>query len=544
MIDADASCGNTFKTSTLLREYGNCRTLVNNEAIFKTNLRGVGDNRRTFSTSPITATSLTVKDDIVGLSNREARNLMTAVYSEEESSMNVNDGFYGKPPVGSLVFAWRANADGPIKELIEEISSKTQNDKVFVFLAASLFGGTGASGLPAIATAIFNHAANKENLYMTASLMLPYFKYEGEPQEKIDYTNFAVNSQNAISYYQKQMEKGLFNQVYMIGDPGKQDANGKSSGGLVRGAYSTQGGTQLNMPHIFELFAAAQAKKFFDMDETSIPNRNKTKWYADPYHLKGNSLNELVWEDYSDGAVLQQTIEDFMLFNYYFSMFIVPYIFDFVGNIGNYFELRPIGEEESFETPDWMHDGGNLAYHEMVSQGLMGLLGRKRKFTGWREDNIARASFETLYEYLTKSASWYFDLIHEYNEDSKNCDTCTSLDCSSNFSGTLRQCIQARVIFPGLFGSSGAWMIARRANFTKWLMKLADGKAATFQVESMIFIDEISSNALLNAVDDPRFGHPEGFNSPRMNLGGHHTSDGIFTALAGSIYEIVAGLRR
>jgi len=534
MIDADANCGNTFQTATLLKDYQNCRERLRpfdeDDKLFRTALKGVGTgDNETFVATPIDETTLTVEDNIVTLASREAYNFMSAAYSKEEYTMNVTDGFYGRPTVGSLVFAWRINESSTINKVINEIGNKTLSDNVYVFLAGSLFGGTGASGLPTIAKAIVGHAANRDNLHLSACLMLPYFKYDGPAQSEIDHRNFAANAQNAINYYKNQMEKDVFNQVYMVGDPEKP----------IRGAYATKGGEQRNMPHILEMFAAAQAGRFFSTPPASLPSYTATKWYADPYYLQGEELKDLVWRDYSDGVNLQGTIEQFILFNYYFSMHIVPHIFNFIGGAGNFFETRRIegfDSDEADDMPSWIYGrNGDFGLYRWARRPAAELFRRVRRLDAWQPD-ISTESFAVLFEYLTKSAKWYLDIISEYNSEHKTCQNCPEALCEGGFDEALRSCT-SRVMLPGLLGEGGRgpWMLAKRANMTGWLLKKGN-TVGLFKSEAKKFVDGIGENALVNSEEH----HVSNFDA--MDLGGPPDAAAAFSRLVREVYRVASSI--
>ena len=536
MIDADAQCGNTFQTTTLLQNYEKTRDCIGGGggAIFKTELKGVeyAPGSRTFVTSPIDEAAFTIESNVVGYSNRAAYNFMTAAYDVDEyEKMDVTDGFYGRPTIGSLVFAWRTESSGVINKLINEIGSKTlaEGDKVYVYLLASLFGGTGASGLPTIANAIKGHAANRDNLHMAACLMLPYFSYDKDTvpgdQAKIDHANFAANAQNAINYYRNQMENNIFDQVHMVGDPEKP----------VRGVYADRGGAQLNMPNVLELFAAAEVKKFFDSDPPAGAYQTTT-WYAGPYFLEGDYLQDLTWNDYGSGEALQEYIENFILFNYYYSMYVVPWVFDFEGKAGKYFgELRKFDGEVAFNLPDWLYNG-NFATYKWVfkswGEAVAKLKLKQRSFSHWGGEDIPRSSFETLFKYLTESANWYFNMVYEYHDNSKTCYKCDERTCGDSFAGKLASCLEARIMLPGLFGESGAKMLARRASLPGWLSKLGSGQADLFRKEAEIFARDTAQSALIDRRDCPIAGFYDG-----INLGRPNSMDDAFYELVDAIYE-------
>ena len=525
LIDADTHCGNSRQTVRLLDHYSQCRRSLNDNNIFKTPLRGftTRNGETTFATSPIYEDTLTTRENIVGRMNRKAYNFMLAAYDEDEYAMNVTDGFYGRPTVGSLIFAWRTGDGGVISQLISEITQKTANDgdKVYVFLTGSLFGGTGASGLPTIANAIREQATNSDNLFMSAGLMLPYFKYDttDNPKGEIDHNNFAINAQNAINFYKNQMEKGKFNEVCMLGDYEL----------LVRGKYATKGSDQLNMPHILELFAAGQVKQFFERAPQDIVSYRNTKWYADPFELKGNALSELVWTDYSDGSTLRDVIEKFIRFNYYYSMYIVPYIFDYEGRGEPFASQNHAGSQE---LPQWFYHGSLATWKWRWVFGIPPK--NVVECTGKNGDiDQHRELFENMYEYLTDSAKWYYNLVHKFDSDSKICSKCAEATCVADFAGTLRSCVNSNnTLLPKLFGVVGAEMLARRASLPHWLNKLTGGRGEKFQIEASNFVQNIPAGALYAPVS----GHPS---FDRMEIGSQSAIPDTYNALVNSIYDLV-----
>jgi len=450
---------------------------------------------------------------------------MKSAYSETEYKMNVNKGFYGKPTVGSLVFAMRTVKDGAdaIKALVTDINSKPSEDIVRVFLGASLFGGTGAAGLPTIAKQIESSAVNRNNLHMMACLMLPYFQTDTQdnPMKEINHEDFASKAQNALSFYRAQMD-GVFDSVFMIGDPQKP----------VRGKHYEEGTKQLNMPHPFELFAAAQARKFFRSKHTEGAYK-ETRWYADPPELYGETLRELQWRDLrSDGTELQRYLESFILFNYYFSMYATPSMYNYQGASGEYFRSRTYGLDDELHNAKWLL--GSFAHAK--KKGM--LWWKKIVFNGWGV-NLPTQQFDELYQYLTNSARWYFGLLYEYSRTSETCWECGHRTCSRNFPNELINCVSAQVLLPDLFGATGAQMIARRACFPHWLKK-AQGGGTHFLGKSDDFAKDAHANALIGDRENP-FNVREGLR--HMIIGQHADKTILFTRLVNRIYSIVARLR-
>lgn len=186
---------------------------------------------------------------------RLTHDLMYALYDssptdsrDAELELDMNKGFKGNPNIGTVVFH-----DLPKTrefERFEATFDATQGDAVFI--VSSIFGGTGASGLPEIVNAIRkNKRATFKDAVIGAAFVLPYFDLQGfNPQNgdtgAIDPGSFNPKTKAALAYYASQ--NGLnqkINAIYYIGDEN-------------RDAYEYNEGEdrQKNAAHVVEFVAA------------------------------------------------------------------------------------------------------------------------------------------------------------------------------------------------------------------------------------------------------------------------------------------------
>ena len=129
-----------------------------------------------------------------------------------ELNLDMTVGFKGNPNIGSVVF-------NELKEKDEFNNfatsfSPTKGDRVVII--GSLFGGTGASGIPELVQAI---RTEKPDAKLATILVVPYFSPAKEKDGTIDARRFNAKTKAAISYYQ---DSGLFDKiskVYFVGDP-------------------------------------------------------------------------------------------------------------------------------------------------------------------------------------------------------------------------------------------------------------------------------------------------------------------------------------
>lgn len=154
--------------------------------------------------------------------------------------------------------------------------------RVFVF--GSVFGGTGASSIPVIPTAISealkiitggNAQLNHNNVLFGSTLLTDYFTFKAPDQkekadEKViaDAGNFALNSQAALSFYNDDPTvRRTYKRMYHIGWPAALKVN-YSDG--QEGKVQTGGNEQCNPCHMAELMCAAAAYDFFNEDRAAL----------------------------------------------------------------------------------------------------------------------------------------------------------------------------------------------------------------------------------------------------------------------------------
>lgn len=134
----------------------------------------------------------------------DVKALLQALYSEEErNAMTLDYGCNGKPRIGSLLLA---TAFEEQKVFWNDIVSKAPtNDGMFrVMFAGSVFGGTGASGVPTLARKFIGNLDEQQGKifkHVGLTLMLPYFTYQKDTNDPVDPFLFPLQSQMAIKYY-------------------------------------------------------------------------------------------------------------------------------------------------------------------------------------------------------------------------------------------------------------------------------------------------------------------------------------------------------
>ena len=216
--------------------------------------------------------------------NANSTLLMGALFTEYERTTLANrgnaaaafaDGFKGHPNVGAT-YQDVSMEDGasdpktPVGQLVSQITEELNAGKpVRVCIVASLFGGTGASGLPLLVQRLRKIPSTPQAhlLKIGTVMMLPYFSYniENTTQDRIGLSQSNRQTQAALRYYQNNgyMDAGkterTINDTYLIGLPElPQVAN-----------YCEGGSGQVNRPVFVELTAAFSIRHFFVNDSAS-----------------------------------------------------------------------------------------------------------------------------------------------------------------------------------------------------------------------------------------------------------------------------------
>ena len=212
-----------------------------------------------------------------------AAHLFEVLYSRKEREETTLDkGFRGHPSIGASVMAQtvKLGADDPWLTFRSLVAKDTDAK---IFLAGSIFGGTGASGFPTIAELVKDELKNKK-VQVGGALVLPYFTFTdtGDNELKAKAEHFLMNTQAALKYYHLWNKKLIYDAIYLFGDESRIEVENSLGG---RG--------QQNAPHFIELYAALAAIDFFGRDFGLGKGAQ--------YFRTDRSSNQLQWTDLPDG---------------------------------------------------------------------------------------------------------------------------------------------------------------------------------------------------------------------------------------------------
>ena len=151
--------------------------------------------------------------------NKSAANLFKVLYSKRERETKLGQGFRGHPSIGASIMAQTAlGADEPWKTFRALVKADTDAK---VFLAGSIFGGTGASGFPTIAQLVKDEFKGEKakNVQIGGALVLPYFTFTTDMDQvlKAKAEHFLMNTQAALKYYHLWNKHFIYDAIYLFG---------------------------------------------------------------------------------------------------------------------------------------------------------------------------------------------------------------------------------------------------------------------------------------------------------------------------------------
>jgi hypothetical protein len=198
---------------------------------------------------------------------RRAGLLFDLLYSQRQQEERLREGFRGNPAIGSILMTGLKDA-----KLIQNLKQAAagDNEKSF-FAVGSIFGGTGAAGLPVLATllqpariagetdAAWQERSASFRARLGAAVITPYFSLpqptgaeSAERRLRPDSSVFLRNTRAALPTYVR--DRTAYGSLYVVGD--------SLSLPHLRRVYSAGGEEQRNDPYVVELYAALAALDF------------------------------------------------------------------------------------------------------------------------------------------------------------------------------------------------------------------------------------------------------------------------------------------
>ena len=262
-VDPDTANGSLASAQQTLTRYMKCKDAVDfgDTSLFKTRI--ISADRTVWTPFEDRAdqslgqffmyNSLDAAED---RKRKSAARLFDVLYSKRERETTLEYGFRGRPSIGSAVMAKTVDLGEaePWRMFRQRIANDSEPK---IFLAGSIFGGTGAAGFPTIARLISNELREinaQEQATLGGALVLPYFHFVSQDNLELQAESeaFLMNTRAALQYYYLWNRTDDYKAVYLVGSETQTEVD-----------HCLGGQRQRNAPHFIELYAALAAIHFF-----------------------------------------------------------------------------------------------------------------------------------------------------------------------------------------------------------------------------------------------------------------------------------------
>lgn len=269
LVDPDENNGNVEECVELFRRYQRCRTLVGMHVgtsdLFSAAIELQGPYTPLADGQADTLKHIFRYNQLVRQGSVDAE-LLELFFEAPELEMSIRQGFRGRPAVGATVLAEAVRFDQPPwSHLKEKIRGRGAQGAVRVMLAGSVFGGSGAAGVPTLVRMLHGELSGQvPDLQLGLVLFLPYFQFRPVAGETIqaDPAAFPIATAEALKYYHEGGFLALCQAIYCVGEEVPSDVAVPAVGAAE----------QRNEPHFVELVAGLGAVRFFDDRLPSNPS--------------------------------------------------------------------------------------------------------------------------------------------------------------------------------------------------------------------------------------------------------------------------------
>ncbi len=195
-------------------------------------------------------------------------------YSSEYEELDLSKGCYQHPEIGSLILrrllrASLSDEESGLRRTVNALAEELQHGQpTRIFVVGSVFGGTGASGLPfmpaflasdELASVRPEFATRQTQLCLGAAFVGPYFQWRGEGNkgENGPQVNRLIShARSILQHYSRHLPK--YERIYLLGAPQLHVTCDSAAEG---------GNQQLHRAHYVEWTTALAALDFFTSSE-------------------------------------------------------------------------------------------------------------------------------------------------------------------------------------------------------------------------------------------------------------------------------------
>lgn len=287
LIDPDSTNGDLSRTLELLQLYQDLRKHTEQDVngFFHSEIKSLSDadgsGQANFHFPLDGASSGRFKEliDVAGM-DRASQAMTRMLFSNQNLDSDMQVGFKGNPNIGSVVLN-RFKDTSVYKEF-----ARNFNDGDRIMIVGSIFGGTGASGLPLLiknlrdaSPSIPKHQLLKDAPIAAISIQ-PYFDVQADNGATIDSNTFVSKTRAALEYYADNICRNQsLNALYYLADDVANTLKGADGAAAQR-----------NKAHFIELAAAMAVFHFMSQEGDALRVHNGKAQH--PMYLEYGLRNE------------------------------------------------------------------------------------------------------------------------------------------------------------------------------------------------------------------------------------------------------------
>lgn len=268
LIDPDNANGDLTRTLELLRMYRDIRSHTEQDVngFFYNELKSLADAEGANTTNTfhfqLTGIGSNRFKELIELSSmsRASQAMSRLLFSDTNLNADMQVGFKGNPNIGSVVL--NRFKDSPVFQAFA--NAFNEGDRIVII--GSIFGGTGAAGLPLLVKNLrdADPALPKHQLLRDAPIaaisVLPYFDVQGDEGVSIDSNTFVSKTKAALTYYAENLcRNNSLNALYYLGDVVSNTQKGADGASAQR-----------NKAHFIELAAAMAIVNFMGYSANNL----------------------------------------------------------------------------------------------------------------------------------------------------------------------------------------------------------------------------------------------------------------------------------
>ena len=163
----------------------------------------------------------------------ENKNLLHGLYGSEDLALPLEEGCKGRPRIGALEYAKRFQDDITTQSTNSfwnnlfsgELGTAQGTGDLRIMFVGSMFGGSGASGVPNIAKLVKEGLCSGKGNKVGLTLMSPFYSFNDTKvldKKGAESKKFMINSKTALMYYDQSDILDKIHSMYVVGAPVKE----------------------------------------------------------------------------------------------------------------------------------------------------------------------------------------------------------------------------------------------------------------------------------------------------------------------------------